>query len=132
MKRFILAAFAVAVLAVAFAPSAFADNVPTRTQVTNATSTAATWTVPNYENGSLLHLQAYDASDAVSTVTVTKVVAAAGSRTLTNTVATLVTASSGATFVCTNEWIVPGDIVRVTMTGNATGSVVITRAKAAP
>jgi hypothetical protein len=123
-----------------FASLAFAGDVPTRTTVTNATSTAATWTVPNFANGQLLELCLYDTTPAATaTCTVKQVVAVTTTRSLTNTLFTMVAASNTKTLTsqvnATNgplASLVPGDILQFIMTGSDTGQVSITRNVSSP
>ena len=136
MNRFLTT---LAVLAL-FASLAFAGDVPTRTPITNITSTAQAYTVPNFGNGALTDVYLYDVTPtAVGTCTVRQVVQATSSRSLTNTVATLVAASgvryAGAGTYATNGPItrlVPGDILQFVMTGIDTGQVVFTRNVSSP
>jgi len=130
---------ALAVMAL-FASLAFAGDVPTRTTVATATSTAATWTVPNFANGQLLELCLYDTTpNAAATCTVKQVVAVTTTRSLTNTLFTMVAASNTKTLTsqvnATNgplARLVPGDILQFIMTGSDTGQVCITRNVSSP
>ena len=122
-----------------FTSLAFAGDVPTRTTITNATSTAATWTVPNFGNGALLEICLYDtAPTAVATCTVKQVVAPTSTRSLTNTLFTMVAASNTKTvnqLSTTNgplARLVPGDILQFIMSGTETGQVQITRTVSSP
>lgn len=119
---------ALAVMAL-FASLAFAGDVPTRNTITNVSSTAQTYTVPNFGNGQLVKVQAYDASGTNDTLTVTKVVAVTSTRSMTNACATAALVANAtyslATAVST-DYLVPGDILRFSF-GSVTGSVSITR-----
>lgn len=123
-----------------FASLASAGDVPTRTTVANATSTAATWTVPNFHNGQLLELCLYDTTpNAAATCTVKQVVAVSTTRSLTNTLFTMVAASNTKTLTSqvnsTNgplARLVPGDILQFVMTGSDTGQVNMTRNVSSP
>jgi hypothetical protein len=130
---------ALAVMAL-FTSLATAGDVPTRTTVANATSTAATWTVPNFHNGQLLELCLYDTTPgAAATCTVKQVVAVTTTRSLTNTLFTMIAASNTKTLTsqvnATNgplARLVPGDILQFVMTGGDTGQVSLTRNVSSP
>ena len=123
-----------------FTSLATAGDVPTRTTVANATSTAATWTVPNFHNGELLEICLYDTTpNAAATCTVRQVVAVTSTRSLTNTLYTMVAASNTKTLTSqvnsTNgplARLVPGDILLFTMTGSDTGQICLTRNVSSP
>jgi hypothetical protein len=123
-----------------FTSLATAGDVPTRTTVANATSTAATWTVPNFHNGQLLEICLYDTTpNAAATCTVKQVVAVTSTRSLTNTLFTMVAASNTKTLTsqvnATNgplARLVPGDILQFVMTGSDTGQVSLTRNVSSP
>jgi hypothetical protein len=123
-----------------FTSLATAGDVPTRTTVANATSTAATWTVPNFHNGQLLEICLYDTTpNAAATCTVKQVVAVTSTRSLTNTLFTMVAASNTKTLTSqvnsTNgplARLVPGDILQFVMTGSDTGQVSLTRNVSSP
>ena len=127
-------------MSVFFTPLATAGDVPTRTTVANATSTAATWTVPAFGNGQLLELCLYDTTPgAAATCTVKQVVAVTSTRSLTNTLFTMIAASNTKTLTsqvnATNgplARLVPGDILQFIMTGSDTGQVSITRNVSTP
>ena len=127
-------------MSVFFTPPANAGDVPTRTTVANATSTAATWTVPNFHNGQLLEICLYDTTpNAAATCTVKQVVAVTSTRSITNTLFTLVAASNTKTLTsqvnATNgplARLVPGDILQFIMTGSDTGQVCLTRNVSSP
>lgn len=111
-----------------------AGDVPTRTTITNVSSTAQTWTVPAFANGSLVKIQAYDASGTNDTLTVTKVVAVTSTRSMTNACATAALVANATYSLATtvsNEQLVPGDILRFTF-GSVTGQVNITRLVSTP
>jgi hypothetical protein len=140
MKRFINTLAVMVMALILFASLAFAGDVPTRTAVTNITSTAQTYTVPNFGNGSLVDVYLYDVTPtAVGTCTVRQVVSATSSRSLTNTVLTLV-AASGVRYASSGTYatngpiarLVPGDILNFAMTGIDTGQVVFTRNVSSP
>ena len=130
---------ALAVMAL-FTSLATAGDVPTRTTVANATSTAATWTVPNFHNGQLLELCLYDTTPgAAATCTVKQVVAVTTTRSLTNTLFTMIAASNTKTLTAqvnaTNgplARLVPGDILQFVMTGSDTGQICMTRSVSSP
>jgi hypothetical protein len=130
---------ALAVMAL-FTSLATAGDVPTRTTVANATSTAATWTVPNFHNGQLLEICLYDTTpSAAATCTVKQVVAVTSTRSLTNTLFTMVASSNTKTLTsqvnATNgplARLVPGDILQFVMTGSDTGQVSLTRNVSSP
>jgi len=130
---------ALAVMAL-FTSLATAGDVPTRTTVANATSTAATWTVPNFHNGQLLEICLYDTTpNAAATCTVKQVVAVTSTRSLTNTLFTMVASSNTKTLTsqvnATNgplARLVPGDILQFVMTGSDTGQVCMTRNVSSP
>jgi hypothetical protein len=130
---------ALAIMAL-FTSLATAGDVPTRTTVANATSTAATWTVPNFHNGELLEICLYDTTPgAAATCTVKQVVAVTSTRSLTNTLFTMVAASNTKTLTSqvnsTNgplARLVPGDILQFVMTGGDTGQVSLTRNVSSP
>jgi hypothetical protein len=106
-----------------------AGDVPTRTTITNVSSTAQTYTVPAFANGSLVKIQAYDTSGTNDTLTVTKVVAVSSTRSMTNACATAALVANATYSLATtvsNEQLVPGDILRFTF-GTVTGQVSITR-----
>ena len=123
-----------------FTSLATAGDVPTRTTVANATSTAATWTVPNFNNGQLLEICLYDTTpNAAATCTVKQVVAVTSTRSLTNTLFTMVASSNTKTLTAqvdaTNgplARLVPGDILQFIMTGSDTGQVSLTRNVSTP
>jgi len=123
-----------------FTSLATAGDVPTRTTVANATSTAATWTVPNFNNGQLLEICLYDTTpNAAATCTVKQVVAVTSTRSLTNTLFTMIAASNTKTLTsqvnATNgplARLVPGDILQFVMTGSDTGQVSLTRNVSSP
>jgi hypothetical protein len=123
-----------------FTSLATAGDVPTRTTVANATSTAATWTVPNFHNGQLLEICLYDTTpSAAATCTVKQVVAVTSTRSLTNTLFTMVASSNTKTLTsqvnATNgplARLVPGDILQFVMTGSDTGQVSLTRNVSSP
>ena len=128
------------ILSVFFTTLATAGDVPTRTTVANATSTAATWTVPNFNNGQLLEICLYDTTPgAAATCTVKQVVAVSTTRSLTNTLFTMIAASNTKTLTAqvnaTNgplARLVPGDILQFIMTGSDTGQVCMTRNVSSP
>ena len=127
-------------MSVLFPTLATAGDVPTRTTVTNVTSTAATWTVPNFGNGQLLEICLYDTTPgAAATCTVKQVVAVTSTRSLTNTLFTMIAASNTKTLTsqvnATNgplARLVPGDILQFIMTGSDTGQISLTRNVSTP
>jgi hypothetical protein len=129
MKKTITRILVLTTLAFALAWPAMAGDVPTRTTITNASSTAATWTVPAFANGWLVKIQAYDTSGTNDTLTVTKVVPVTSTRSMTNACATaalVANATYSLATTVTNEALVPGDILRFSF-GSVTGQVSITR-----
>jgi hypothetical protein len=130
MHRFFTA---LAVMAL-FASLAFAGDVPTRNTITNVSATAQTYTVPNFGNGWLVKVQAYDASGTNDTLTVTKVVAVTSTRSMTNactTAALVANATYSLDTAVSTDYLVPGDILRFSF-GSVTGNVSITRIVSSP
>jgi hypothetical protein len=123
---------ALAVMAL-FASLAFAGDVPTRTTVTNVSSTAQTYTVPNFGNGWLVKVLSYNCVTN-DTLTITKVVPVTSTRSVTNACATIVSVTNMTYSLdtsITNEYLVPGDILRFTF-ASTTGDVCITRLVSSP
>ena len=124
---------ALAVMAL-FASLAFAGDVPTRNTITNVSATAQTYTVPNFGNGQLVKIQAYDTSGTNDTLTVTKIVPVTTTRSMTNACATAALVANATYSLATavsGEHVVPGDILRFSF-GSVTGNVSITRIVSSP
>ncbi len=125
---------ALAVMAL-FASLAFAGDVPTRGSViTNVSATAQTWTVPNFGNGRLVKIMAFDTSSTNDTLTVTKLVPVSATRTLTNacgTAALVANVKYSLDTTLSDQYLVPGDVLSFAY-GSVTGSVMITRIVSSP
>lgn len=135
MKKTPLFAALLAIVAVGLAVAVRAgDLIPTRTVLADVSSTAVVWTNNAYANGDLVKIQAFDASGTNDTLTVTKVVKMSATRSLTNACATAALVANSKYSLDTtvsNEYLVPGDLLRFSF-GSVTGSVCITRRVAAP
>lgn len=134
MMTIVVIALVALVFSVLSASPVHAGDVPTRTAITNASSTAATWTVPAFNNGHLLKVQVYDASGTNDTLTMTHVVPVSSTRSMTNACAS-VPLVANATYsletVVTNDYTVPGDSYRFAF-GSVTGNVCVTRSIDSP
>ena len=117
-----------------FASLAFAGDVPTRNTITNVSATAQTYTVPNFGNGKIVKIMAYDTSSTNDTLTVTKVVAVTSTRSMTNacgTAALVANVTYSLDTTLSDQYLVPGDILRFSF-GSVTGNVCITRLVSSP
>ena len=122
-------------LSVLFTFQANAGDVPTRGAViTNVSATAQTYTVPNFGNGRIVKIMAYDTSGTNDTLTVTKVVPVTSTRSMTNacgTAALVANATYSLDTTLSDQYLVPGDILRFSF-GSVTGNVSITRIVSSP
>jgi hypothetical protein len=131
--------FAVMCVAFLVASSVRAGDVPTRNTVGAAitsaagSATTAVYTVPAYGNGQLLSVRLYDSTrETAATCTVYHVQAVTSTRSITNSLGTIVSASSTGTLAPTGAYIVPGDKLLFTMAAGNTGQVAIVRSVANP
>ncbi len=143
MKRYISLSqtllYAVMCGAFLVASTATAGDVPTRNTVGAAITTAAgvattpSYTVPELGNGQLLTVRLYDSTRVTAaTCTVYHVQAVTATRSLTNSLGTIVSALSTGTLSPTGAYLTPGDKLRFTMAAGNTGQVMIVRSIAYP
>ena len=106
-----------------------AGDVPTRDLVTITAATSGTLTIPAFGNGDLERVQVYGMSPTGETVTVYHVMPVSTTRSLTNTVTTVLPNHAGEiqSSAITGVRLIPGDLILISCTTLATGKVSIVR-----
>lgn len=126
-KKILLCGAAMAIIGGAFClPQDAQAAQPTRDYVAITNASSQTFTVPLYQNGSLLRLDLHRFTPATAAVTV-KQIQTVGSLTVTNPVAVVTAVNGTNTAVITGVYPLPGDVLLFSPDAAATGTVSFVR-----